>query len=203
MADGYEYDVFISYRRLPMSIEWMQKIFMPVFKHYLVLNIPDAKIFIDYDIEAGCSWPAKLANGLSRSKVLVGLWNKPYFSSKWCKTELSLMYARERDIGFGTRENPQRLIIPASVHDGDDFPIAAKEIQQRQLQDYCVTWLANGSQKKEDLEVNISSWVNDVVRAINKVPGHNPAWAGIAYDSFMDTFASSNCEQNTLPNVGN
>jgi hypothetical protein len=203
MNNGYEHEVFISYRRLKLHIEWMQKIFMPLFSHYLELELPGARIFIDYEIETGCNWPAKLAEGLSRSKVLVGLWCRPYFDSAWCRAELSMMYARERKYNFNTQGNSQRLIIPATLHDGDEFPEEAKLIQQEQLQDYSHVWLAEGSQKKELLSTIICDWVPDIVKAIKVAPTYSTDLATIAYEEFMETFKLTRREQTALPRIGN
>ncbi len=203
MADGYEYAVFVSYSRKKLWPEWIKNTFMPLFAHHLNNEIPDAKIFIDYDMETGCNWPAKLAEGLSRSKVLVGLWCKPYFASEWCLTELSLMCAREGEYDFNTQGNPQRLIIPASIHDGDDFPVNAQEIQQAQLQEHSNVWVAEGSKTKEELSEIIRDWMPDIVKAISVAPDYNDNFATIAYDQFMETFRAINVDQLTVPNVEN
>ncbi len=203
MSNGYEYEVFISYRRLKLYVEWMQKIFMPLFSHYLELEHPRARIFIDYEIETGCNWPAKLSEGLSRSKVLIGLWCRPYFDSNWCKAELSMMYARELKYNFNTQGNSQRLIIPATLHDGDEFPEEAKLIQQKPLQDYSQVWLADGSKKKEDLSTNICNWMSDVGKAIKAAPEYSADLAKITYKEFIELFRLTHREQTTLPNIGN
>ena len=73
MADCYKYEVFLSYSRKKLWPKWIENTFMPLFEHHLNNEKPEAKIFIDYEMETGCNWPAKLAEGLSQSKVLVGL----------------------------------------------------------------------------------------------------------------------------------
>jgi len=202
MPDGYEYEVFVSYSRKKLWPEWIENTFMPLFEHHLNNEIPNAKIFIDYEMETGCNWPAKLAEGLSRSKILVGLWCKPYFASVWCLTELSLMCAREGGHGFNTQGNPQRLIVPASIHDGDDFPENAKEIQQAQLQKHSHVWVAEGSKTKEELSRIIQGWMPDVVTAIGVAPDYDDNFAALAYGEFMDTFRAESVDQLTVPNVG-
>lgn len=203
MANGYEHDVFISYSRKKLWPEWIEKTFMPLFEHYLNLEIPGAKIFIDYEMETGNTWPANLANGLSQSKVLVGLWCKPYFVSDWCLTELSSMYAREQGCDFGTPTNTQRLIIPATLHDGEDFPEEAKLIQWKNLNDYSHVWLADGSKAKEELSKIICNWVPDIVKAIGAAPDYDSGWGTLAYDTFMETFRLANSDQTTVPSMGN
>ncbi len=204
-TDGYEYEAFISYKRLDKeSIKWMQEIFIPCFHRHLRLAISNtAKIFFDYGIETGSNWPAKLAEGLAKSKILVGLWCRPYFESIWCKTELSLMYARERKYKFATRKNPQRLIVPATLHDGDDFPKKARMIQPKDLRDYFNVRLAEKSPRMEMLETVIGNWMPDIVRAIKAAPNYSPGLSKVAYKSFMKAFSISSREQTKLPNIGN
>jgi len=203
MSNNYEYEAFISYRRYGLWPEWVKDTFMPLFRHYLESEVPNAKVFIDYEMETGNVWPAKLAEGLSHSKILVGLWTKPYFCSKWCLTELSLMCAREQLCNFNTQNIPQRLIVPATLHDGDDFPESANKIQQRKLQKCSHVWLADGSKTKEDLSRIISEWMPDIRRVIDVAPQYNAEWATIAYKKFMETFKLTHSEQTTLPSIGN
>jgi hypothetical protein len=55
---SYESDVFLSYRRHGEWPGWVRDIFMPLFSHWLGEELPrDAKVFVDYEIETGDSWP--------------------------------------------------------------------------------------------------------------------------------------------------
>src|SRR5262249_17868040 len=125
----YCYDVFISYRRYNPYPQWVKERFMEMFDFYLAHELGrPPEIFIDYKIAEGDSWPHDLAYALARSKVLVALWTPLYFTSKWCTSELAHMHAREERCGFRHRGRPGGLIVPATLHDGDDFPPQAKII---------------------------------------------------------------------------
>ena len=56
----YEHDVFLSYRRHAEWPKWVQRIFLPLFNHWLGEELPGVRIFIDYDIETGELWPQRL-----------------------------------------------------------------------------------------------------------------------------------------------
>lgn len=205
MADGYEYDVFISYRRSGQWPEWVENIFIPLFKHYLEMDIPfrrEPKIFVDYEIDTGDSWPLRLAKEHSQSRILVALWTPSYFNSNWCMAELTLMYARENECGYRTRHQPEGLIVPATLHDGDRFPNKAKQIGWVNFQDCAHVWVAEGSETKEKLSRKICDWMPNVASAIKHVPDYNPDWIDIAYDKFMNVFEQENPEQGTLPSLG-
>jgi hypothetical protein len=120
---SYEYDVFLSYRRHGEWPSWVRVIFMPLFSHWLGEELGrDAKVFVDYEIETGDSWPQKLGKSLGETRVLVALFSRQYFASPWCMRELQHVLSREQACGFRTAQNPAGLIVPASIHDGKDFP---------------------------------------------------------------------------------
>ena len=73
---------------------------------------------------------------MARSKVLVPLFCRSYFGSRWCVQEFALMVKREEMTGFNSDTNSQRLIIPALIHDGEHLPDNAKKIQSCDLREY-------------------------------------------------------------------
>src|SRR5258705_3820007 len=94
---AYQYDIFISYRRNEESRRWIEAHFEPLLKLRVDLNLGrEPVVFIDDRIESGTSWPLQLASALATSRILVPLWTKTYFQSKWCTEELSHMLAREQ-----------------------------------------------------------------------------------------------------------
>src|SRR5438309_10022485 len=104
---AYEYDVFISYRRYGKWPCWVKEKFLPLFNLWLSAELGhDARVTLDEQIEAGVDWPIDLGQKLARSKLLVPLLSRQYFSSRWCVTELAHIYAREQQCGFGTPETP-------------------------------------------------------------------------------------------------
>ncbi len=168
----YEWDIFISYRRYGEWPSIVKDTIIPVFKHYfgealyeqcLKDSLPDREpaIFIDNTIEEGRSWPTNLAYALAKSRIMVPLWTPSYFYSDWCLAELSLMYAREHKCGYRSKSCLKRLIVPASMHDGDNFPSEAKRVQFKHLSDYCIPNMPEKSQTKVNLAKRIQEWNSD------------------------------------------
>lgn len=186
---AYAHDVFISYRHHKEWPKWIRNIFYDIFDHWLGEELGrDCSIFIDYQLETGHNWPAQLADSLSRSRVLVPLWSPQYFNSNWCLREIALFAAREQATGFGTEENSQRLIVPAAIHDKDNFPEAARLIQFKEIQELCNIRTAYGSETLEKLSNEIRKWAPDICHAINSAPVFNPDWTALAFEEFMDLF---------------
>lgn len=198
----YEYDVFISYRRHGQWPEWAKKIFYPVFTHWLGEELPDVRVFIDYQIEIGTSWPIQLGQTLSRSRVLVPLFSRQYFSSPWCQLEFGHMLAREASCNFRTANRPGGLIVPAHIHDGDSFPQSAREIQAAKLQPYTNIRLSKASETEERLSDEIRNWVPDIAKAIHAAPPFDEAWTGLAVQEFVQQFAAAEPKQTSPPTLG-
>ena len=179
----YDYEVFLSYRRHREWAHWVRNDFLPLFEHYLGEELAGSgpKIFFDVnDIETGTAWPWKLANALARSKILVCLWSRQYFSSPWCKAELSYMRARENRCRFGTLEKPEGLIVPVIIHDGEDLPAEEKITEPLRLADVVNVRMAPGSRKAEELAERIEKWAPDVARAVHRAPDFDEEWQHLA-----------------------
>jgi len=196
---AYEYDVFISYRRHELWPEWVQNIFLPLFRHWLGEEVPGVTIFIDYNIETGASWPRGLGHALGRSRVLVPLLSRQYFSSSWCQLEFGHMLAREAKCGFRTSTRPMGLIVPAHIHDGDSFPACARQIQAAQLQHYTNVRLSKESLTGELLSQEIRNWVPNVATAIRGAPDADGSWSDLAVDEFVKQFAADEPLQKSPP----
>lgn len=194
----YEYDVFVSYRRHAEWPKWVRDVFSPLLYHWLGEEIPGIRIFIDYDIETGVSWPQQLGQTLSRSRVLVPLLSRQYFSSAWCQLEFGHMLAREAKHSFRTAQHPSGLIVPAHIHDGDSFPACARQILAAQLQPYTNVRLSKGSVTEELLSEEIRRWVPDIAAAVRDAPAIDQTWAELAVQEFVEQFAVSEVVQ-TLP----
>jgi TIR domain-containing protein len=198
----YEYDVFLSYRRYGEWPEWVRNVFRPLFAHWLGEEHPGVRIFIDYDIETGDSWPQRLGKALSESRVLVPLFSRQYFSSPWCQLELSQMCAREERCNLRTGENPSGLVVPAHIHDGDGFPQRAREIQAAKLQAYTNVRLARGSVTEELLSAEIRNWVPSIANAIGSAPAHDVEWNRLTTEVFVEQFRLGDSRQTALPSLG-
>jgi hypothetical protein len=122
--DGYEYDVFISYRRADPVGGWVQNHFFPLLEMWLCESFPpgqDPKVYIDKKIETGAEWDEALRYALLRSRCLVSVWSPQYFGRKWCLAEWRSM--RERERVLRERNNPKlKLVYPVKFNDGDSFP---------------------------------------------------------------------------------
>jgi hypothetical protein len=198
----YEHDVFISYRRYAEWPKWVKEVFYPVFCHWLGEELPNVTVFIDYEIETGTSWPQKLGQALGRSRVLVPLFSRQYFSSPWCQLELGYMLAREAKCGFRTAANAAGLVVPAYIHDGNAFPQHVFGIQGAQLQQYTNPWLSQRSLTEELLSEAVRAWVPDIAAAVNASPPHDDSWTGMAVSNFVQEFANSEPRQDSPPTLG-
>jgi len=181
---AYEYDVFISYRRQRLKTEWLVDTFLPLFEDNLsneipvVLNRPMGKIFFDqkdvnldlrqFDsvsgIEPGADWQTSLREAIKRSACMLGVWSPPYFYSSWCNVEWKSFQKRQQ-------LTSRRAIVPISIHDGANFPQAARDHQWIDLSDY--TFVGEGFSKTTpyvDLQRQVRALARAVAQAIEGAP---------------------------------
>jgi hypothetical protein len=204
VSSEYEYEIFISYRRFSYWPGWVRDHFLPKFSFYIgeELGLPETKIACDWDIESGDTWPVALAQKLGRSKVLVALCSRQYFQSVWCKSELAHMMAREKASGLRSLERTGGLIIPAAIHDGEDFPKEVAAIKPYPLQDFANPWIAEKSPTAEAFATTIKHWAPHIKAAINRAPEYDETWSELALEEFLTLFAGeSTARQSTLPSM--
>ena len=199
----YRYDVFLSYRRANLWPEWVANHFYPAFRHALDAELGEpAEVFYDREtLEAGVRWPMKLAQAHATSRILVALFSTQYFSSPWCTCELSLMQTREEQCGLSTLGNPEGLVVPARVHDGDDYPGEAARIQSVDLTGFANPFMANGSPKREALFDAVSAWAPVIVKAMKRAPAFDPGWADLALREFSEINTAAVKKQLTVPRL--
>jgi hypothetical protein len=199
---SYQYEVFLSYRRINEWPVFVEKVFLPMLKHWLQEELDGSlKIFYDVDrLETGEAWPQELAEALAASKLMICLWSRQYFSSDWCKAELSHMLARRKSLA-AANVPPPPLIIPTVIHDGESIPQQLADIQRFNIQDYSSPWLADGTQKKEELSDQIRRLARHAGHALMKVPEYDPTWPRLATEEFAALFAARN-EQSEVPSLG-
>lgn len=186
----YTHDVFLSYSHDYPFGEWVKDPFLPLFQGYLTAALGRAAdIFSDRNIPAGNSWPERLRHALATSKTLVGIWSPNYFTSNWCQCECLFMLHREQISGYRTANNPEGLIVPVTVHDGDRFPNYAKAIQYADWIKYAR--VGDGFKKTEryvEFQDNILDWAEDVARAVNGAPAWDAQWLT---EAWLDTAVPS------------
>src|ERR1043165_8587808 len=110
---AYQHDLFISYRRDPITVDWMCEHFLP----FLISYLQDAmwteckrdlsKIFIDQTgnnvelikkladdqrtyisgVDPGADWDTQIRAAIKASRCMLGIWTPGYFQSRWCNIE--------------------------------------------------------------------------------------------------------------------
>jgi TIR domain-containing protein len=178
---AYQYDVFLSYNRKYPHGKWVNETFYPFFKSYLedALNIKEVKIFKDTDdIKSGQAWPAKIKNALIHSRILVCILSPAYFHSEWCKKEFAIIDYRQRQCGYMTTENPNGLIVPIKIFDGEHFPEYVND--ELQIDDFN-RFLRIGIELAAtplyiEFQDRLIAWVDSVAHAYNHAPPWNNNW---------------------------
>lgn len=133
-VDGYEYDLFVSYRRNGNVREWVRNHLVPRLYDCLADELDrDPRIFLDVAQDPGTRWPENLAWALQRSHLLLAVLSPPYFTSRWCLAEWRTIRRREQALGLGGPGNPLGLIYPIRFSDGDRFPAEARNIQHEMI----------------------------------------------------------------------
>ena len=108
MAEGYEYDLFLSYRREGDVGEWVRNHFHDRLRNCLNSEFPrPVRIFFDVGQEPGTHWRKNIARALQRSHLLVAVLSPQYFTSSWCLAEWNTIRRREERLGFGREGDPQ------------------------------------------------------------------------------------------------
>ena len=113
---GYNWDVFISYRRAGKSQPWVADFFLPTLRDALVEHlgyIP--QIFWDNQgTEEGSRWKDTILGALQTSKCIIPIWNKPYFGSTWCVAEWQTFEERAKKAD----RQVKGLAVPIRFMDG-------------------------------------------------------------------------------------
>ncbi len=177
---SYKYDVFLSYNcKFPQG-NWVNDIFYPFFKPFLedALNVREVRIFKDtVEITSGQAWEARIKDALIHSRIMVSIVSPAYFLSEWCKKEFAFMDFRQRACNFMTVKNPNGLIVPLKISDGDNFSDYVKAFQIEHFNDYFR--IGPGFEKTirhVDMQEKLLDWVNEVANAHRNAPEWNDEW---------------------------
>ena len=171
---GYEFDVFISYRRDGKPYKWVRNHFFPLLTESLDDHLPwDPAVFVDDEMEVGVDWPRRLQEALSRTKILIPVFSAQYFRSPWCMAEWRSMVEREKLLGPGTC----RLIYPILFADSETFPKFARRRSWKDLKAWAFGAPAF-SQSKDylDLEKEVREIASELVTLLRHAPKWQPGW---------------------------
>lgn len=186
---SYKYDIFISYRRNPETLAWINEHFIPLLSLRLEFELQRRPaIYVDEQIESGSSWPPALGAALGASRVLIALWTGNYLASVWCTEELSQMLSREDAAKLRTVAKPHGLIIPAFIHDGDSFPADLRHIQPFEIQSCFNPRMARNSHRAEQLDAALAAQAPGIASSIRSAPSWRRKWQTNAAAAFYERF---------------
>lgn len=180
MPVGYEYDIFLSYKRSKLIDEWVGKFFLRYFPDHLSEAIGrPARIFWDQDsIDWGEDWKEKIHLGLRTSKILLAVCTPLYFQSEWCVSEWKT---------FALRENafkPKVLRMPIRHSDGERFHDDANAKQMIDFRECSSNVEAFWKSKKALIfEKRLKELTTALATIIDTVPPFQPDWQVIDHQS--------------------
>ncbi len=184
---AYQYDIFISYRRLGDTRSWIENYLVPLIENHLSQELGRKPIiFIDSQIETGDSWPLTLGNALSASRIIIPLWTRKYLESLWCSCEIGHMLEREKKLGYRTNTKPNGLIFPTVINDGETMPVQISTIQKIEMQEYFKLTLNKDGQKHTEFEDKVKQLVAKIAIALDDVPIWQQDWQIAAVNSFTE-----------------
>lgn len=198
---SYYYDIFISYRRDPETLTWINEHFVPILTQRLDFELGrKPKFYIDQQMEVGSSWPPALGAALGTSRVLIALWTGNYLESVWCTHEFAQMLSREKEAKLRTVTKPLGLVIPAFIHDGESFPVAIKHIQPLEIQPTFNSRMSRTSVRAEQLADALAQHAPAIAASIKGAPAWRKNWATKAAATFYKLFHQhALSEQKSVP----
>jgi len=198
---GYKYDVFLSYSRSGQWEIFVDEVFEPILSHWLGEELGRTPaVFKDRAIMSiGQNWHETLERALQASRVMVTLWSRQYFSSEWCRRELSFMLARAKEFKF--RGVFDQIILPVTIHDGSRFPPFLSPLQGLNLSEYADPFMTRRSLLREKLSVKLQEFSRDAASAIERVSNDSFQW-DVSYANHLAMFSELGGRQDRLPSLG-
>ncbi|MGJ4928877.1 TIR domain-containing protein [Bradyrhizobium sp. HKCCYLS2038] len=198
---SYTHDIFISYRRHPETLAWIQQHFLPLLTLRVEMELGRTlTVFIDQQVETGTSWPQALGTALGCSRTLIALWTGNYLSSVWCSAELSHMVAREQEAQLRTAQHPHGVVIPAFIHDGHRFPAELGYMQRFEIQQCFNVRMAPKSPRAEELDAALAAQAPAIAACIEHAPAFRATWPQTAAEQMYARFHQSvEAVQTTVP----
>jgi hypothetical protein len=179
MIMAYEFDVFLSYQHNPLVIKWLDETFLPLAENLLADVIHrKASIFRDTTaIQAGQAWEMRVKSALASSRVIIPILTPMYFQSEICVKELAVFQHRQQMLGYQTVHNPNGLIIPVGIRDGECFPQYVSQIQYLNCNDHNrVGSSFQATESYQILQNKLHPWIDQVGHVINTVPDWHNDW---------------------------
>lgn len=168
---AYKYDIFLSYTRKYPHYEWVNDVFLPLLVPY-VEDAINHKITIfkdDREINCGSDWEKFILNSLLHSRIMIPILSPAYFISEWCKKEFQIFHYKQIKQGFMSEQNPDGLIIPVRINDGDYFPDCVKKIHSLDCRNYFRIGAGfRLTVRYVELQDKLIVWSNQVAQAIMK-----------------------------------
>lgn len=98
------------------------------------------------------------------------------------------MLGREKTTGKRTGHNKYGLVIPAVIHDGQDFPSSLDYIQRMDIKSCYNTRILKNSKKAAKLSDLIDDHAEGIAVAIRTAPEWDCNWPREAADAFFSEF---------------
>jgi hypothetical protein len=180
-GDGYDYDVFVSYKWGPCTKTWVHDFFIVEFEKRLHEILGGCRVFWDRDgIEEGERWREVILAALAKSACIVPIWSILYFQSRWCVAEWETFRRREETVR--STDNP--LVVPIRVVDGNDYPEAAKQVKGFDFHDHFITASGfKGTALYVEFEREVHRLAERVSHVVRSAPPHNPRWPVVTPES--------------------
>lgn len=176
---SYRYDIFLSYSPHGIFKDWVCDEFLPLFKFYLEEILGrEVTIFSGEDeIDDEDTWSLVFREAFAYSKCLVAFWHPSYFMSESCRYASYLMIQRERQENYRTSENPEGLIYPINLFDGERFPDFARNMSQFDFKPFVRRGLGfSRTERYIQFQDNLIQLSEIVARGINHAPPWKKAW---------------------------
>ena len=170
----YAYDVFFSYKRHSLTLDWTRNVYRRLdFWLSEELNRP-ARLFVDEtSIDTGDRWPESLRQALKLSRCMACVWSPSYFQSNWCVSEWQSFRERERRLNLQSHG----LIAPLKFHDGEHFPLEAREVEWIDVEPYNSTLPAFWTTVRAiELEDKLKEYAHSLARIVNRSPIFTADW---------------------------
>jgi TIR domain len=189
---SYSHDIFISYRRHTETLSWIREHFFPLLEHRVGLQLGwDPNVYVHEvtdQIPAGAMWPVELGAQLAGSRILVALWTRNYFNSRWCTEELCHMLAREKEADCRSVTNKFGLVVPVVIHDGEDFPAGLGEVQRLEIQPFYNTRMRRDSELAAQLSNELDLHAAGLADAIRHAPEWRSEWPEETAEQLLEEF---------------